>query len=322
MSPFGPPDIEKLRARRNVKGLAKALDYEKDWAVALKVAAAEALGEIGDERAILPLVKTALTHDAGDWRTGSSKDEREVARAAARALLKIGPQAVAPLVEALGIIEVESSAVGGVHADAVRSLKKRYVKGADMRLKVVAHAAAALGEIEWGAAADHLARLEPALANLVSQMEGGRGPLSPQALAYGRQLDYVAVARSRVTRALEQIWGLPMAVNERELATTRRRARVAEAQAETQQELRKRAAMVTSAADAVVVLVELYDATGGEGFVTLSPAAEPVRQVGERLDEIGGIELMRDAHALFVGERPHLARNLEMVWDGIGTWSG
>jgi HEAT repeat protein len=321
MSPFGPPDIEKLRETRNVKGLTKALGYQKDWPI--QVAAAEALGEIGDEGAIIPLVKTALTHDAGEWRTDStSKRDRELGCAAARALARIGPQAVAPLVEALGIIEMEASAVGGVPADAVKALKKRiHAPGADMRLKVVAHAAGALGEIRWQPAADHLARLEPALAHLVKQMEGPFGPISPQAIAYGKQLDYVSIARSNVTRALEQIWGLQMTTT-RELATIRQRMRAAETQAEAQQELRKRAESVTSAADAIAVLVELYDATGGEGFVTLSVAAEPVRTVGERLNESGSFQLMQEAHSLFAEERPHLARNLEMVWDGIGTWGG
>ena len=53
MSPFGPPDIEKLRETRNVQGLTKALGYKKDWAI--QVATAEALGEIGDEGAIIPI---------------------------------------------------------------------------------------------------------------------------------------------------------------------------------------------------------------------------------------------------------------------------
>lgn len=31
---------------------------------------------------------------------------------------------------------------------------------------------------------------------------------------------------------------------------------------------------------------------------------------------------MKEAHALFAALRPKMARNLEMVWDGIGTWAG
>jgi hypothetical protein len=47
-----------------------------------------------------------------------------------------------------------------------------------------------------------------------------------------------------------------------------------------------------------------------------------IRLSAERLFESGGFELMKEAHALFAGERPRMARNLEMVWDGVGTWGG
>ena len=51
---FGPPNIEKLKAKRDVKGLIKALGYQKDYFV--RKAAAMALGEIMDPRAIKPLI--------------------------------------------------------------------------------------------------------------------------------------------------------------------------------------------------------------------------------------------------------------------------
>lgn len=51
---FGPPNVEKLAARRNVNGLVKALNYEKD--VQVRCAAAEALGKIGDAHAVESLV--------------------------------------------------------------------------------------------------------------------------------------------------------------------------------------------------------------------------------------------------------------------------
>ncbi len=53
---FGPPDVEKLKARKNVKGLIKALRYEDDSD--MRESAAVALGEIGDARAVEPLVKS------------------------------------------------------------------------------------------------------------------------------------------------------------------------------------------------------------------------------------------------------------------------
>ena len=50
-----PPDIGKLKAKGNVKGLIKALGYLGDSKV--RRAAAEALGETSDARAVEPLIK-------------------------------------------------------------------------------------------------------------------------------------------------------------------------------------------------------------------------------------------------------------------------
>ena len=52
-----PPDVEKLRKKRSVRGLIRALGYEQDAKV--RRAAAEALGSIGHPRAVGPLI-TAL----------------------------------------------------------------------------------------------------------------------------------------------------------------------------------------------------------------------------------------------------------------------
>ncbi len=70
-------------------------------------------------------------------------------------------------------------------------------------------------------------------------------------------------------------------------------------------------------------LVELYDSSPrGEGFITHSSSAEPVRRIGEDLNRIDGMDAMLLAHSLFAKARPQAARNLEMVWDGIGSWNG
>jgi hypothetical protein len=50
---FGPPDVQKLKAKGDVPGLIKALAYKKDGKV--RTGAALALGEAGDDRAIAPL---------------------------------------------------------------------------------------------------------------------------------------------------------------------------------------------------------------------------------------------------------------------------
>lgn len=52
---FGPPNVEKMRAEKNVKALLKVLSDGKD--LKLRKAAALALGEIRDLSAVLPLIK-------------------------------------------------------------------------------------------------------------------------------------------------------------------------------------------------------------------------------------------------------------------------
>ncbi len=49
----GKPDVKKLRERRNIDGLVKALSH-KEWTV--RSEAAEALGELGDRRAVPALI--------------------------------------------------------------------------------------------------------------------------------------------------------------------------------------------------------------------------------------------------------------------------
>jgi len=84
---FGAPNIEKLKAKGNVKGLIKALDYKKDANV--RKAAAGALGQIGNEQAVEPLI-------------GTLKDEnRQVQEAAVKSLGRINNERViTPLLEA------------------------------------------------------------------------------------------------------------------------------------------------------------------------------------------------------------------------------
>lgn len=79
-----------------------------------------------------------------------------------------------------------------------------------------------------------------------------------------------------------------------------------------------------SVQEAAQILAWIYDRSpyAGGGFVKVEAPARRVRDIGKHLDECGGFPLMRDAHAQFSVLRPAMARNLEMVWDGIGAWSG
>ena len=66
---FGPPDVGAARAQGDVKKLIKGLKYRKD--PELQKAAAEALAELGDERAVAPLIKVFLS-DSSDIATPRS----------------------------------------------------------------------------------------------------------------------------------------------------------------------------------------------------------------------------------------------------------
>jgi hypothetical protein len=62
MGLFGPPDVVKMKAKRDVKGLIKALGYQGDASVRNK--AAEALGELRDARAVMPLIAILKDKDS------------------------------------------------------------------------------------------------------------------------------------------------------------------------------------------------------------------------------------------------------------------
>jgi len=68
-------------------------------------------------------------------------------------------------------------------------------------------------------------------------------------------------------------------------------------------------------------LLQLYE-YAPQGLIADSPTAEPVKSVGRELGNKGGKELMLTAHAAFARQNPLMARNLEMVWDGICGWQG
>ncbi|RPI92826.1 MAG: HEAT repeat domain-containing protein [Chloroflexi bacterium] len=141
MSPFGlfgPPDIEKLRTRNDMKGLIKALSYKKDDKIRLD--AAEALGMIG-----VPAIQPLLI---------ALKNEKIWQSRAAEALAKIGVPAVEPLAKALhdGEYDVRHAAAEALRmigdASAVKPLLEVLKDdGHDNDHTLRGEAAEALGEI-------------------------------------------------------------------------------------------------------------------------------------------------------------------------------
>jgi HEAT repeat protein len=108
MSSFGTPDVDKMKANKDVMGLIKALSYVED--ANTRQMAAMMLGEIGDARAVKPLIEALKDKVVVFW--------------AVEALGKIGdPSAIQPLIPLLQKREKSSTAafealgrIGGVSA--------------------------------------------------------------------------------------------------------------------------------------------------------------------------------------------------------------
>ena len=80
MSQFGPPDVDKLKAKGDVKGLIKALNYVRYKPT--RTDAARVLGEIGDPQAVEPLI-TALKDKTWDVRKAAAEALGEIGDARA-----------------------------------------------------------------------------------------------------------------------------------------------------------------------------------------------------------------------------------------------
>ncbi len=104
---FGSPNIEKLKERRNVDGLIKALSH-KD--AAIRRDAARALGVLGDQRAVEPLGNLLLY----------SHGKAEVRGAAAAALGELGSHAAQQVLR----IALDSDSARSVRAAAATALQK------------------------------------------------------------------------------------------------------------------------------------------------------------------------------------------------------
>jgi HEAT repeat protein len=129
-------DVERMRKQRDVEGLINALRYK--WKLTVRFYAADALGQMGDLRAVEPLIyalkdEDRIVKEAVARALGELKDLRavepliqtledeysRVRGAAALALGELGDvQAVEPLIKVL------KDEVWGVRLDAARALAK------------------------------------------------------------------------------------------------------------------------------------------------------------------------------------------------------
>lgn len=80
---------------------------------------------------------------------------------------------------------------------------------------------------------------------------------------------------------------------------------------------RKKQELLDECVDEIVMLYM----DNPDGFLMGSSRAEPLRDIGKKLNEAGGFDMMLQAHSMAT-RRGVNSRNLEMVWDHIGSWYG
>lgn len=72
--------------------------------------------------------------------------------------------------------------------------------------------------------------------------------------------------------------------------------------------------------ESVDKIVKIYS-QNPQGFIMRSPESQPLRDIGQKLYDAGGMDLMLQAHKKAT-MRGVNGRNLEACWDGIGGWAG
>jgi HEAT repeat protein len=160
---FGPPNVEKLKAKGDVKGLMKASQYKKESSV--RNNAIKALGKIGDKRAVISLIEAlkdsdlevrknaALVLDEIGWE--SDKSESSAAYWAVKnqweECIKIGTPAVIPLIAELkdGNSEVRENSAEALVRIGTSAMEPLVAMLKDRRWEVVCTAASALEKIDW-----------------------------------------------------------------------------------------------------------------------------------------------------------------------------
>ncbi len=167
MGLFGPPDIRKMKAKQDIPGLIKALEYKKDDQI--REAAAKALGQVGDALAVDPLInvlknpilpfnlRKAAVDALGEIGDGKAVDplvielknpRKSFQQSVVVALGKISdPRAMEHLIPALKDTDLHKSAAMALGACGKSDLKPLIAALKDDDWRVRSYAAEILGQI-------------------------------------------------------------------------------------------------------------------------------------------------------------------------------
>jgi len=193
---FGPPDIDKLRQKRRVGRLIKALSYRKDEGV--RERAARALGEVADARAVIPLLQAVTDTSnqvrvAAIWALGEIRDPQpvealialleaeagELSRASAIALGKIAtPEALKALIERL------TSEDEALRSAAQEGLKLAGAQAVPELVSALEEASAEQGVLLAETLSQLGAEAQNALTELSKSQQAKMRALAAQALAH------------------------------------------------------------------------------------------------------------------------------------------
>ncbi len=287
---FETPDVEELKQAKDIDGLTGALSHRTD---AIRLRAAEALGELGDPRPAGALVATAL-----------NENYQAVTQAAVSSLSILGQAAVEPLIAGL-----RGAPPKKIRAALISLLGElRDPRGLDVLVmalsnedeKVRRAAASALGALKEQRALDALvASLQDSDWEVrryciqAVKVLGTRETVPALLVALNDANDYVRVEASDALKALRERLGSLLPEDPYGGRVNR--------------------------------LVEVYWAWP-QGLVRgrgLEVEREVIR-IGRELYEQGGMDLMLAVHTEFARRCGLVGagRNLEMMWDGIGPWRG
>lgn len=190
---FGPPNIEKLKAKRDVESLIKALSYQKDTNV--RRSAVEALGDLKDPRAVAPLISLLM--------------DDELRQTVIESLGKIGTPAVEPLIPLLKDKNADlcASATEALYMIGMPAVNPLIAALEDVYTEAPQFAAEALGKIGDARAVEPLIA---ALQHYVGRREvvealGRIGDARAAGPLIAKLDDSSSDVREAATRALEKI---------------------------------------------------------------------------------------------------------------------